>query len=204
MLITWSSSNLYSARTESPVGQMMLSFEFSAFDLVLSLGVIVLIILFFTTLWKLNPSEEDNKPQGEEAYNEEKESAVFQRQSDQVSSHPEVQPSQVDSWRSTVKPVSQGSPQTQIPKLFVGATTEGSSVTGIEPQKPAESQRPIEHVEPIKQPKPTLSSKHNSKSSDRCPHHFGFLGGLPKNTPIPEECFGCQKIVDCLVTKRKS
>lgn len=182
----------------------MLSFEFSAFDLVLSLGVIVLIVLFFTTLWKLNPSEEDQEPQREEAYSEEQESAVFQRHSGQVSSYQEVQPSQVDSRSSTVKPVSQGTPQTRVPRLFVGATAEGSSVTGIEPEKPVEPQRPIELVEPIKQSKSAVSSKHSAKSSDGCPHHFGFLGGLPKNTPIPEECFGCQKIVDCLVTKRKS
>jgi hypothetical protein len=177
---------------------MMLSFEFSVFDLVLSVGVIVLIVLFFTTLWKLNPSEEDNKPQGEDAYNEEQESAEFPHEPYQVSPNHGIQPSRPESWRSTVKPLSQGSSQTQAPQIVVSATTEGSSLTSVE------SQKPTEHVEPVKQPKPTASSKHNSKSSDGCPHHFGFLGGLPKNRPIPEECFGCQKIVDCLVTKKKS
>lgn len=32
-----------------------------------------------------------------------------------------------------------------------------------------------------------------------CPHKFGHLRSLPKNTSIPSECFGCPKIVDCLV-----
>jgi hypothetical protein len=33
-----------------------------------------------------------------------------------------------------------------------------------------------------------------------CLHHYGYLHSLPKNTPIPDECFGCPKIVDCLVS----
>jgi type IV secretory pathway VirB10-like protein len=31
-----------------------------------------------------------------------------------------------------------------------------------------------------------------------CPHKFGYLNSLPKNTPIPDECFGCPQIVECL------
>lgn len=31
-----------------------------------------------------------------------------------------------------------------------------------------------------------------------CPHKYGYLNSLPKNTPIPDECFGCPQIVECL------
>jgi len=31
-----------------------------------------------------------------------------------------------------------------------------------------------------------------------CPHHFGYLGKHPKNTPIPNECLTCIKIMECL------
>ena len=31
-----------------------------------------------------------------------------------------------------------------------------------------------------------------------CPHHFGYLGEHPKNTPIPNECLTCIKIMECL------
>jgi len=31
-----------------------------------------------------------------------------------------------------------------------------------------------------------------------CPHYFGYLGGHPKNTPIPNECLTCTKIMECL------
>jgi len=31
-----------------------------------------------------------------------------------------------------------------------------------------------------------------------CSHKLGHLKNLPKNTPIPEECFGCPQILECL------
>jgi len=31
-----------------------------------------------------------------------------------------------------------------------------------------------------------------------CPHHFGYLGEHPKNTPIPNECLTCIRIMECL------
>jgi DNA-directed RNA polymerase subunit RPC12/RpoP len=30
-----------------------------------------------------------------------------------------------------------------------------------------------------------------------CAHQFGYLKRRPKNTPIPEECFTCTKMIDC-------
>lgn len=51
----------------------MLSFDFSAFDLVLSIGVIVLIVLFVTTLVKLNPSGENKESKNANKYEEEQE-----------------------------------------------------------------------------------------------------------------------------------
>jgi len=34
-----------------------------------------------------------------------------------------------------------------------------------------------------------------------CKHKFGHLKTLPKNTPIPDECFGCPQILECLMLK---
>lgn len=31
-----------------------------------------------------------------------------------------------------------------------------------------------------------------------CSHKFGYLSSLPKNTPLPDECFGCPQIIECL------
>jgi len=34
-----------------------------------------------------------------------------------------------------------------------------------------------------------------------CPHYFGYLGEHPRNTPIPNECFTCIKIMECLLER---
>ena len=32
----------------------------------------------------------------------------------------------------------------------------------------------------------------------KCVHHFGYLRNLPQNTAVPDECFGCPKVMRCL------
>jgi hypothetical protein len=48
----------------------------------------------------------------------------------------------------------------------------------------------------------TLKSKSNATKSQtsfqNCVHNFGYLRSLPKNTPVPDECFGCPKAMQCL------
>ena len=43
------------------------------------------------------------------------------------------------------------------------------------------------------------NSKKEEKSQIKCPHSFGYLSKLPKGAALPEECFLCSKVVDCLV-----
>jgi len=175
----------------------MLSFEFSAFDLVLSVGVIVLIVLFVTTLLKLNPSSQSKKSHQETAYEEEQESVASTHRLGQLTdpqNAPYTAPRGAE--KATFERVQ------QPPQLTVSATTGGYSQESLE-----QTSRPIEHKEPPKNQKTASSQKQTPKSSSEkdCLHHFGYLGGLPRNTPIPGECFGCEKIVDCLITvKRKS
>lgn len=54
-----------------------------------------------------------------------------------------------------------------------------------------------------------LKTKGKMKSSTRpltnslkCPHHFGYLRKLAKDTPLPDECLGCYKIVECLGSEK--
>jgi hypothetical protein len=35
----------------------------------------------------------------------------------------------------------------------------------------------------------------------KCVHQFGYLRTMPKNTPIPDECFGCPKVLRCMFPK---
>jgi len=53
-------------------------------------------------------------------------------------------------------------------------------------------------------PKSTIKTVQEKPSTTKpstdfnCIHHFGYLSNQPKNTPVPDECFGCTKILRCL------
>jgi hypothetical protein len=36
-------------------------------------------------------------------------------------------------------------------------------------------------------------------SSQKCPHHFGYLNQRPRAERIPEECMICEKLVECML-----
>lgn len=40
------------------------------------------------------------------------------------------------------------------------------------------------------------------KDFEGCVHKFGHLRSLPKSTPIPDECFGCSQILECLMREK--
>jgi hypothetical protein len=64
-------------------------------------------------------------------------------------------------------------------------------------EKPAEktqdSVRQVQERRPRKQP---------STGLQKCIHHFGYLGGLPRDAPVPDECLGCSKILNCRFPNR--
>jgi len=39
-------------------------------------------------------------------------------------------------------------------------------------------------------------------TSQNCAHNFGYLGNLPKHTPIPDECLSCPNVMKCLSQKK--
>jgi hypothetical protein len=40
--------------------------------------------------------------------------------------------------------------------------------------------------------------KQSAVGFQKCVHQFGYLRNMPKNTPIPDECFGCPTVMRCL------
>lgn len=38
---------------------------------------------------------------------------------------------------------------------------------------------------------------------NRCVHEYGYLGTSWKNKPIPDECFGCPKLIECVAPANK-
>ena len=37
-----------------------------------------------------------------------------------------------------------------------------------------------------------------------CYYFFGYLSGYPLEEPIPDECFGCPKAIDCMNTEQET
>jgi hypothetical protein len=42
----------------------------------------------------------------------------------------------------------------------------------------------------------TLSN--NEEDPAECLHHFGYLANRDKETPIPQECISCPKVLKCI------
>ncbi|NIO36296.1 hypothetical protein GTO27_01175 [Candidatus Bathyarchaeota archaeon] len=53
-------------------------------------------------------------------------------------------------------------------------------------------------VKKKKEPSKDTKTSKPKKPSSACLHEFGYLGTLPKNASIPDECLGCPEIVKCL------
>ncbi len=68
--------------------------------------------------------------------------------------------------------------------------------TSESPKKPSESAKEApKGIEEKRGPPPT-ARPHLRPAS--CPHFFGYLRKIPKNASMPDECFGCPKMVECL------
>jgi len=49
-----------------------------------------------------------------------------------------------------------------------------------------------------------LDSFARMETTQECPHSFGYLTGHPQNQPIPEECFGCPRAVECMNEQKET
>jgi len=73
-------------------------------------------------------------------------------------------------------------------------------------QSVAEPRLSADHQEKLpREPEATVETairnplkKQSAKGFQKCVHQFGYLKDMPKNTPIPDECFGCFKVLRCM------
>jgi DNA-directed RNA polymerase subunit RPC12/RpoP len=63
-----------------------------------------------------------------------------------------------------------------------------------------ENQKNVEVEEADKEEDETLEMEVENKIEENiaCAHNFGYLKRRPKNTPIPEECLTCTKMIECM------
>jgi len=91
--------------------------------------------------------------------------------------------------------------RTPEPANSVGLTEiRGRPKISVETQESPEV--PSERIEAPRIPKeeqpPTILSKHTEARPPGCPKFFGYLKRIPKNASLPDECFRCPKMVECL------
>lgn len=110
-------------------------------------------------------------------------------------------------------------PRNQTMLIKTEKTTNEEPASTVEnreeiPEKPNENVQARTHVEEQvralaqeiqKKSKETKKSffLFGKKDFEGCSHKFGYLKSLPKNTPIPDGCFGCPQILECLMRSKK-
>jgi hypothetical protein len=82
-----------------------------------------------------------------------------------------------------------------IPKEEKPKTPFPTVQTPESPKKPPESVEAPKIIEEKRAPPPTARPQMRPAS---CVHFFGYLRKIPKNASMPDECFGCPKMVECL------
>jgi hypothetical protein len=80
---------------------------------------------------------------------------------------------------------------------------ESEEEAPLEPEQVEEAQEPEEaevaEPEPEPEPEPVrFEVEEKAEAVAGCAHSLGYLKRRPKNTPIPEECLICNKMIDCM------
>ncbi len=194
----------------SPFGlvvKTMFPFELSFIDVTLLIAITVLIIFYVTLLLRLRPStkptleahlEEETHIEGETRIEEER-----------VREKPKLASTTTGRPQSSLE--AQEEPRTSVEisstpeKLFVPLESQDVAEEPAVPLKTEEVPKmPQEFAKSFEAPKvedkPSFREqpKPSSAGLSACPHYFGYLKKLPKNVPIPDECLGCLRIVECL------
>jgi hypothetical protein len=56
----------------------------------------------------------------------------------------------------------------------------------------------IKRQELVRRISAELPKKVEIKISNECNYHFGYLKSRPKNTPVPDSCLTCPRMMECL------
>lgn len=71
-----------------------------------------------------------------------------------------------------------------------------SKINPIETSTTTKSQETEEAKQETTAQEPEIEEK--SEETTVCPHHLGYLKQRPKTTPMPEACFTCPKMIECM------
>jgi hypothetical protein len=200
----------------------MVAIEISLLDIALMVAITIFIALFVTVLIKLKPSSETTI--NEYTKKRQKKHAAS-AQTPQLGALEDRKPSSQTSKPMTIAEAIQMHQTTTAtvetakdPEAQETTKTPKASLVYIENQRNIEHKQEVpetpekletpkteERQPPTPPPIQTLTGSPMSvdmglpKGSPECVHHFGYLRTLQRNTPIPDECFGCTKIMECFM-----
>jgi len=205
----------------------MVAFEISLLDIILMIAITIFITIFVTLLIKLKPSTETtmdeyvkNQPEEQTTPTEMPSSNSYPLETFQKHRTPndtskpitiaealrmnQTSTATVETAKEPEVPTTTKTPK--IPTLFIESQRDREhkeeflkALEKLEAPKTEEEQPPT--PPPMQTPaSPTKSVDADpAKGSPECAHHFGYLRTLPKNTPIPDECLGCTRIMECFI-----
>jgi len=76
-----------------------------------------------------------------------------------------------------------------------------STESTAEPEVSLGQRKPLQNLENVRARKAFRKQEsHNqiSEGSADCPHHFGHLKTLPLGSSVPENCYSCSRVTECL------
>ena len=62
----------------------------------------------------------------------------------------------------------------------------------------ASSNNMLEKVKEAISNQESIKEDQEKKNYSNCANYFGYLAKLSKEAPVPEECFLCPKVVECI------
>ncbi len=178
----------------STLVKLMLPSE-SSLDIVLMAVIMVIVIFYAILLVKLKPSKETESP-SIRYLERNKETPIEPKRLEEPTKPAETKKATNAKQALSVEPKISTRPQ----------KTSKEAAMEVEDKKGVQTKTPVETEEKQKMKKDEEAKKSfllfGERNFEGCPHKYGYLCSLPKNTPIPDECFGCPRIVECLRTSK--
>ncbi len=143
---------------------------------VLTFVVSIILILYIVVMMKLKPTSENDEQADrltKVRANKTSESSVVKNTTKQVGTRTTINKAPASASRTTVSKAS-----------AISTSPEMSGVSGTTANEQSAKKKSF-----------LLFGEANFGG---CNHSFGHLKTLPKNTPIPDECFGCPEILACM------
>jgi hypothetical protein len=195
----------------------MVSFEITFIDILLMIAITILITLYVTLLIRLKPTTKTTIDEyaKKQATSPQTPLKTFEDHKPSIQTSKPITIAEAIQMRQTSTATIETAKEPEVPKT---TKTPKSPIVYIENQKniehnqeapktseKLEAPKTEEKQSPTPPPIQTSTGRPMSvdmglpKGSPECAHYFGYLKTLPRNTPIPDECFGCTRIMECFM-----